>query len=175
MFLNTEKGPQSLLSSSRFVSLDELLQGNIEPDARSRFLYDQVAHKSAKLIARFLVGKYARKQFFASLIQKNYRIYRFLKLSREFARERKLAAMKISKYFHQRIWVFRSHVERKSFLWGHVIKIQSGMRRKLAYIKITNLGKGNYVSIVDVLRCWARRCVNRRRKWRGTLRRQHGI
>lgn len=174
IFLQNEKGPDSLASSRRFVTLDDLLHENVIPDARSRFLYDQVAHKSAKVIARFLVSKYNSRHYYAALIQKNYRIYKFLNINKNYVKERRAAAKKICKMLKNRFFLMRIKRDVRLALKAKVRVIQCIVRRKSAYNKVKLLRQGKEFTELTKLRRWAKKCVQRRRQWRGCLRRQQG-
>jgi hypothetical protein len=88
MFLVSSKADRELRTTSRYISLDELMLEGKNPDARSRFRYSEYVHESAKKIAKIFAKNLMIKRNAVATILKYYFVYRARKNWKVLMRER---------------------------------------------------------------------------------------
>jgi hypothetical protein len=171
LFLMTERGPNTIMSSSRFF-LDELLTHDGPPDARSRFPVAEIATMSAKKICRMITRYYQLKVYCVTCIQRNYRFYRFRMRSRKEYQERHLMANRLQFWFKKikhRASIVR---HKKEILLKYTIRIQAAFRYALARRRVVELKQDYKMRRIVLLRYWLNRQVRRWRKSRGKMKRE---
>ena len=103
IFLMNSKGPGCLKAGSRYVSLDELMIEDSEPDARSRFVYNDSAHRSAKIIAKLFVANLEKRRAAVRTIEKYYSFHLARKRYRVLFQKRVTASMVLQFAFRRKL------------------------------------------------------------------------
>jgi hypothetical protein len=172
LFLANEKGPGDLKTSSKFISLDEFLRPDIEPDARSRIGYEDKAHTSAKIIAKLMSRNVMLRQYSALVIQRNYRGFISRKHSSNWLRRKGESCMILQNFYRRKKGYIRRRKEKEKFRMESIVLIQTVMRRKIVYLQLAQYRENYRIRKFIKLRLWVRKYISRRRHYRGKLRRR---
>ena len=174
LLLRNPNGPNALTAGAlgpRYVQIDELLDGTQEPDARSRFVYDDFPHVSAKKIAKLFIENLSMRKHAASVIEKYYQFYRARCKFVLQVRERHKAAATLQRVYRRKIGYVRRRKAREKLKNMGIVLIQSVIRRKLAYFRVDKTRNNMYIRRLMKLRIWIRKHLHnwrykRRKKYR---------
>ena len=107
IFLMNSKGLDCLKSGPRYISADEFNSDERVPDARSRFVYNDHAHRCAKIIAKLFAANLKIRRNSVGIIEKYYQFYRARKKYRIMYQERITAAMVLQFTYRKKVAFIR--------------------------------------------------------------------
>jgi hypothetical protein len=167
LFLHTEGAIDKRLAPPKFY-IDQLVLPGEVPDALAdRFPHSDIAHVSAKRITKLLTRAHVHRTYSASMIQRNFRFWRFRKTSKQQWLEVNQRATQLQHWMKK---IFKRLREKHQAVLRYkacILTLQCAIRCAIARRKaFKQREKGDFGRIM-LLRYWVRRQMKRWRRKRG--------
>jgi hypothetical protein len=144
------------------------------PDGTTRFPYSDMAHVAAKRIQRLFLKFIFLKYYCAALIQRHYRLYVIRRDYKHVLTELKVAVSRIQRFYRRRAARYKFRKAIYLLKMKSAIKIQSLARQSMVRKRIIPaLREQQRFRLYTKLYFWIKRCIRRKKKHRGILRRKN--